>query len=72
MSEILVVQKKSLQLHCVHNGGPVTVDVDRINEVRFMEDVEHGQWTRLRMNGSPDVEIGESYLSVCAVVFPKE
>lgn len=76
MSEILVVQKKSIELHCVHNGGAVTVDLDRINEVRPILEGEvyqkKGAWTRLRMNGSPDVEVKEPYEQICAVVFPKE
>lgn len=53
-----------IEFHCVHNDGPVFIDPEEVNEIRKMSDDKHPNWTRLRMKGSPDVEIREDYIEV--------
>lgn len=59
-----------VEFHCVHNGGIVSVDADEVNEIRRMgtsvenPEPKYENWTRLRMKGSPDVEIKELYEAV--------
>lgn len=59
---------RTYEFHCIHNDGPVVVNLDMVNEVRLMEDPKLGPWTRLRMRGSADIEIKEPYEKVVEVV----
>lgn len=49
-----------ITLHCVHNDGPVTVDLLNVGAIRLIENAKV-TYTKLHMRGMADIEIREPY-----------